>query len=232
MYQWLNGLLHLIFPRVCPCCNQYLPRGQQVVCLPCERQLPFTDYHWHPSDNPFVDRFWGRLPLQAGSAMLHFGKGGRTQRLIHCIKYEGRRELALELGRWHGHMLREAFAFASAEVVVPVPLHPRKELQRGFNQSSWYGRGLGESLEVPVLEDGLVRARHTVSQTQKSRLERFQNVADAFEPGRADALAGKHVLLVDDVLTTGTTLEACGLQLLTQKGVRLSLATLAIAEMA
>jgi len=231
MYQWLNGLLHLIFPRVCPCCSQYLPQGQQVVCLACESQLPFTDYHHHPSDNPFVDRFWGRLPLQAGAAMLQFGKGGRTQRLIHRIKYEGRKELALELGRWYGHVLREASVFATAEVIVPVPLHPRKKLQRGFNQSSWYARGLGERLEVPLLEDGLVRTRHTVSQTRKSRLERFQNVAEAFAPGRTDALAGKHVLLVDDVLTTGATLEACGLQLLKQKDVKLSFVTLAIAEM-
>ncbi len=231
MYQWLNGLLHLIFPRVCPCCRQYLPQGQQVVCLSCESRLPFTGYHEHPDDNPFVDRFWGRLPLKAGSAMLHFGKGGRTQRLIHCIKYEGRKELALALGRWYGHTLSAVPGFASTDFIIPVPLHPKKELQRGFNQSSWLARGLSESLEVPLLERVLVRTQYTVSQTQKSRLERFQNVVRAFQLNASEELEGKHLLLVDDVLTTGATLEACGLQLLKKEGVKLSLITLAIADL-
>jgi len=162
--------------------------------------------------------------------MLYFSKGGSTQHLLHQIKYQGQKQLAFALGDWYGQELKQAAGFSTVDLIVPVPLHPRKYRKRGFNQSLWLGNGLSRAMEKPCTEDILKRTQYTQTQTRKSRLERLANVSNAFEVRDPERIAGKHVLLVDDVLTTGATLEACGLKILEVEGTRLSMATLAIAD--
>ena len=150
---------------------------------------------------------------------------------MHQIKYHRKKELAFELGKWYGEILRRACTFSEPELIIPVPLHPKRLHQRGFNQSAWFARGLSASLGIPTLPKAMRRLHHTSSQTSKSRLERFQNVEHAFQVQSTSVIQGKHILLVDDVLTTGATLEACAIKLLECPDTRLSMATLAIASM-
>lgn len=226
--RWLDNLFGLFYPNLCLACGRNLPSRQEGVCLSCLYKLPRTNFHLQ-AENAFTERFWGRIPLQAGAAFLHFTKGGRTQRLIHHLKYEGKREAGIFLGRLYGQALREAPVFRETTLILPVPLHPRKQHQRGYNQSALFARGLSETMGIPCIKDGLKRIGHTATQTKKSRLERFDNVENAFvipNPGRIE---NQHVLLVDDVITTGATLEACALKILEAPGAKVSMATIAIA---
>jgi len=181
-------------------------------------------------ENAFTERFWGRLPLERGMAMFHFVKQGRVQQLIHHLKYEGRRDIGYGLGRSYGNVLKEALANDLPSLIIPVPLHPKKKHQRGYNQAVAFARGLSEALDISVNEEVLARTVYATSQTSMGRLERFQNVSRAFTLKNSATIAGKHVLLVDDVLTTGATLESCALQLLQAPDVRVSMATIAIAQ--
>lgn len=224
-----SALLHLFYPRLCLACDNHMPPQEELLCLFCQRRLPLTDYHSLP-ENPFTERFWGRLPLYSGASLYHFSKGGRVQHLIHQLKYHHRPEIGYELGKLHGRQLRSALTFSGVELIVPVPLHPKKRHRRGYNQSDQYARGLAESMRVKWSADVLVREAHTASQTEKSRLERFENVEEVFRLHRPELVSGRHVLLVDDVITTGATLEACGLVLLGAGSVRLSMATIGFAN--
>jgi ComF family protein len=223
-----EDLLNLFYPRLCPACSTAGLPMDLVICLDCQVHLPYTRYPVS-ADNPFSSRFWGRIPLVAGTALLSFSKGGRVQHLLHQLKYRGRQDVGIYLGKVLGAGLRKAPAMQDVELILPIPLHSRRLKERGYNQSACFAQGLSESMGVPWSADFLVRTRQTATQTRKSRLERMENVAQAFEVLRPDDLAHKHVLLVDDVLTTGATLETCGELLLQVPGLRLSLAAIAIA---
>ncbi len=229
LLRWNTYFLGLFFPDLCPLCERRKPLRSHGLCGYCLTRLPLTQYHlW--TDNPFVERFWGRIPLYAGAACYFFRKGGLARRLIHRLKYEGRKELGLWVGRQYGRQLLQSEIFAGLDCIVPVPLHPRKELRRGFNQSACFGEGLAEVMRIPCHAHALQREIHTDTQTRKSQMERLENVANAFAVRQKKKLEKRHVLLVDDVLTTGATLEACALALLKVPGLRLSMATIAIAE--
>ena len=225
---WLNALSGLFYPNLCLACSRNLPPSSSFLCVSCAYKLPKTDFHLH-RDNPLTERFWGRVQLQAGTACYHFSKSGRTQQLLHRLKYEGKKEVGIEIGKIHGSVLREAPLFQGVDMIVPVPLHPKKQRRRGYNQSALYARGLSERLGVPW-QEALKRNAYTDSQTRKSRMERFANVEKVFELPDASAVQGKHLLLVDDVITTGATLEACAHRLLAAPGTRVSIATIAIAN--
>ncbi|MCS6928910.1 MAG: ComF family protein [Saprospiraceae bacterium] len=180
-------------------------------------------------ENEFTERFWGRIPLQSGAALYFFQRRSPLQRALHQLKYHRQAHLGIQLGRLLGGQLRQSPLFQAVEAIIPVPLHPDKEKMRGYNQSAMIARGVSEAMNVPVLEGVLVRRRHTESQTRKRRLERFKNVAESFVLAKPQAITGKHILLVDDVLTTGATLEACGRALFAAPIARLSMATVAIA---
>ena len=225
----IDDFTGLFYPNLCLACAERQPPRKALICSTCRLKLPRTDHHEHP-ENAFTERFWGRAPIHSAAAMFYFVKGGRTQRLLHQLKYGGKPEVGVLLGEWFGRDLRQAPGFQSVQAIVPVPLHPRKERLRGYNQSDAFARGLARTLQVPWYKNGLRRNVFTETQTKKGRLERFGNVEEVFEPGEPQKLSGKHILLVDDVITTGATLEACTQVLLQLPDVKVSLATIAMAS--
>ncbi len=225
-----SDFVGLLFPRVCLACQEPLGRGEDHVCTDCRAQLPYTDYHrLAPLDNPLARRFWGKLPIAHALGYLTFQKHGRVQHLLHQLKYKNQQEVGRVLGRWYGQELFESGYAATFDLVVPVPLHPRKLARRGYNQADSFAEGLATGLTCPWYPDALRRTAHTDSQTRKTRFQRWQNVATVFEAARPDLFAGQHVLIVDDVLTTGATLEACAAVLLAAGASQVSIATIAVA---
>ena len=223
-----NDLLNLFWPRLCPGCTAAGMAAEALICLQCQAQLPYTGHHY-TLENAFTRRFWGRLPIESGAAMLTFSKGGRVQHLLHALKYRGRQDLGVYLGRVYGNMLVRSPWFTEVQLILPVPLHPLRLRERGYNQSACLAQGLSETMGVPWSGQHLLRVQQTTTQTHKSRVGRFDNVSSAFALEKPLPLEGKRVLLVDDVLTTGATLEACGALLRQVPGVRVSLATIAMA---
>ncbi len=229
-FKIFEDFLALFYPNLCLACDQRIPPSNDVICIPCQYHLPKTKFHLE-RENPFTEHFWGRIPIDAGASFYHFTKGGRTQHLIHKLKYQGKIQVGIKLGQRYGRTLKESPFFQNVELIVPVPLHSRREKERGYNQSALFAQGLSYSLEIPWSKDALIRPRGTTTQTKKTRLERFANVSTAFQVKDEKAIRGKHILLVDDVMTTGATLEACAIKLLEVEGVKISLATIAFANM-
>lgn len=227
-FGFLHDFVSLLYPEVCAACGQGLYRWEKTVCLRCEHLLPHTGYEL-VADNPLARIFWGRLECNAVTACLFFSKEGKTQHLIHELKYKGNRDAGHFLGVELGKSLKNAPLFNDIDFIVPVPLHPKREQKRGYNQSEVIARGMQEVLGTPLSTDNLVRAVATTTQTKKSRQARWENVKDIFVLRNPDQFTNKHILLIDDVITTGSTLEACGLKLKSQTNLRLSIATAACA---
>jgi ComF family protein len=176
-----------------------------------------------------AELFWGRVPVMYCSSYFYYMKDSKYQRIIHHLKYEGKQHIGLEFGKTFGSELAKT-SFASADIIVPVPLHPKKQRKRGFNQSEIIARGMAESMGKKIVAGALERIRYTVSQTNRTRYERWENVEGIFRVTKPHLLAGRHILLVDDVVTTGSTLEACAAEILKLQGTTVSIATLAIAK--
>lgn len=226
---WLTHLFDLFFPHLCLACGSTpLQEDTAIICFSCKRKLPATGMHLM-QENRFTDRFFGRIYLQAGAAMYHFKDGNQVQHLIHQLKYKGKSRVGLQLGVDYGKLLTQSAFFKDIDVIIPVPLHPVKERKRGYNQSDYIAMGLSKTMQKPWLKKGLIRTKYGVSQTQKSRLGRYENILQSFQVGQTDTLKGKHILLVDDVLTTGATLEACATKLLEVPNTKISMVTIAIA---
>ena len=223
-----DDLISLFYPRLCAGCNAPLVKGEEVLCLNCLADLPKTNYHLY-LDNPVFLMFIGRVNISSATSFCTFDKGGRLQHLLHELKYKGNRAVGLKMGILFGYDLIQNLFYKDIDIIVPVPLHPRKEKKRGFNQSIEICNGLSESMDRPVIAGNLIRDIHTSSQTQKGRFERWENVGGIFSVKNDIPLIDKHILLVDDVVTTGATLEACCEPLLKISGVRVSIATLACA---
>lgn len=218
----------LIFPELCQACAKSLYRNEELICADCLYHLPYTEFHLN-ADNSVAQHFWGRVSLEAASALLYFNKGGRVQNLMHQFKYKHRPEIGVYLGKMAGKRLLENPVFASADLIVPVPLHPRKELKRGYNQSFKFAEGLAEKLSVPIEDNNLIRKTDTESQTKKSRISRYEDIKDVFSIKNPKSFSGKHILLADDIITTGATLEACCEVLLEVPDVKISIAAIAMA---
>ena len=225
---YFEDFLSLFYPKLCLSCRENLPIQQKTLCLKCQFRLPKTNFHLE-KENPFTQRFYGRIDLYSGAALYYFTKAGLTQQLIHELKYNGKKSIGYQLGQLYGSQLLASPHFHSVDLIIPVPLHPRRERQRGYNQSDQFASGLSDTMQRPWSRKYLYRKVATTTQTKKSQLERFTNVASAFDLRDGAKLKDLHILLVDDVLTTGATLEACAQVLLNAAPKHLSLATIAIA---
>jgi ComF family protein len=215
----------LFFPRICLACDKNLQARGHLFCIHCSYTLAITD-QWKKPENEFTEKFAGRLKLEQGAALYRFVPGGQLQQVIHKLKYQNRPDVGIHLGRTAGHQIQRYWKLP--DLIVPVPLHPKKYWQRGYNQAEKIARGIGEITGIPVLPNALEKAGYTQSQTRLHRLERMQNMEKSFVQKPSAEMIGKHVLLVDDVLTTGATLEACALEILRNPGSRISMCTLAM----
>jgi ComF family protein len=222
-------LVSLLFPELCNACGTNLFNGEKEICIKCLYDLPYTDYHLY-QDNLVAKQLWGRLPCDAAMALLYFKKGTKVQNLIHSLKYKGKTEVGVRLGKLLGEKLRLSTQFQDVDLIVPVPLHPKKEKLRGYNQSEHIAIGLSEVLGVKLSTSHLWRKKATDSQTKKSRYIRFENMQTVFSVNEDKRLENLHILLIDDVITTGATLEACGNVLLAAGIRKLSIAAIAFAE--
>lgn len=205
---YLRDVFDFLFPPLCLNCASNLYHPEKNLCIDCRMELPRTDYERH-HENPMFRSFVGRFPLEYAAAWLHFQKGGMVQKLMHEFKYRDRPDLARYLGQILAAEWRQAPILRAPDVIVPVPLHPRKRRKRGYNQAEAIALGLAEGCGKPLVKDALKRSVYKNSQTREQRFNRWAQVKSVFSLADADALAGLHVLLVDDVMTTGATLEAC-----------------------
>jgi len=229
LQQSVSDVLELLFPSLCITCGERLITQEKYICFNCWSDLPQTHFHTDP-ENKVAQLFWGRVKVENATAFFSYKKGSSYQQLIHFIKYRGLKELGFETGLRFGHILNDSESFKGVDLIVPVPLHPKKEKKRGYNQCRWIAQGIAESMEKEVVTDNLFRKVYSTTQTRKSRYERWQNVDGIFGIHQPEEFRGKHILLVDDVVTTGSTLEACAYQLLQLKNTKVSIATLAFAD--
>ena len=195
----------------------------------CMYKLPKTNYHTN-ADNPLAKVFWGRVEVNAVAAYCHYQKGNTVQDLVHELKYNGKKQLGTYLGKWYGNDLKESPLFNKVDAIVYIPLHPTKLKKRGYNQSALFAEGLAQSMGVPLLHGALSRVKNTDTQTRKSRIERWANVEGIFKVDKPEELINKHVLLVDDIITTGATIEACAVELLKANPASISIASIGCAD--
>lgn len=222
---WID-IWELFFPRYCVVCGKRLLQGEDHLCFRCLSGLPRTKLHLHP-DNEMEKNLWGKMPLVRAASLLYYAKGNETQKVLYELKYYGNAKLGLFLGKW---MAAELGAFfEGVDYIVPVPLHEKKKRKRGYNQSEMLAQGLSVETGIPVVAHGLVRNDYTETQTHKGNYERWENVKDVFACVNREAFEGKHILLVDDVVTTGATVVACADALTDIPGLRISVLSFALA---
>lgn len=222
----LGNTLHLFYPHVCTGCGSDLLAENNLLCLRCINELPNTNFAIHPG-NPIEKIFWGRIPVTAAHSQFYFSKESLIQHLIHQLKYKNHMAIGFYMGELMGKSLLQSGRFNTIDYLVPLPLYSDKEKKRGYNQATIICNGVSAAMQVPVLTGNVSRQRFTATQTRKHRTERWKNVEGSFIINNPDALMGKRILLVDDVITTGATLEACGSILTQIEGLQLYIASLA-----
>ena len=227
LVQFADDFLWMMYPTLCAACGRPLFRGEECICTPCRFHLPRTGYHLFPS-NPVMKNFWGKVKVEQASAYYYFSKGERVQRLIHQLKYKGRKDVGIFTGKLMGEELRKS-EFNNADLVVPVPLHKSRYRQRGYNQSDCFAEGLAEGLKINFSFHALERREATSTQTRKHRFERYKNVDNIFQVSDENLLIGKNILIVDDVITTGSTLISCAEAVLSVPGTKVYIAAIACA---
>lgn len=221
----LSGFFGLFYPRICPACNNTLVKNEIFLCTRCILELPLTHFHKDP-ENAVAQMFWGRVNIENASAYLYFNKKSIVQHLLHKLKYKGEKEIGEFLGRLIGHELKGT-AFENVDFIVPLPLHRKRQKQRGYNQSEMIALGIAQVFNKKVMTNILVRKFANPTQTRKHRYERWLNVQEVFEVTNYLTIANKHILLVDDVITTGATLEAGSGVLLEGENTRVSIIAVA-----
>ena len=224
----VTPLLHFFYPHNCIGCGSDIITNNNFLCLECSNNLPLTGFSLH-ANNPVEKMFWGRIAITAGTSEFYFSKGSIIQNLIHELKYKGNRKAGVYLGNLMGNSLLKSNRFLNIDMLVPLPLFAKKEFKRGYNQAMVLCEGIAEVMNLPIITKNVVRIIHTETQTKKGRIERWENVEKSFTVKDISLLKGKHILLVDDVITTGATMEACGAEILKVDDSRLSIAALAFA---
>jgi ComF family protein len=228
LQQMRHGISHLFYPRLCEGCSKPLLKEEEILCVGCCLQLPEIGDQ-QQEDNEAALRFAGRIPFVGAAAYAYFTTDGLLQHLLHGLKYGGKQEIGMFLGRQLGGVLKNVGWISSVDMIIPVPLHKAKQASRGYNQSLLIAQGISEKNNIPVNDGVLYRVKDTESQTHKTRAQRIDNMEGAFALRNMPEKQGKHILICDDVLTTGATLEACALALLQGNEVKISLATIGIA---
>lgn len=223
-----NDLINLFFPHVCLACKNLMVTHEIYVCTTCRHNLPVTNYHF--DNNDAVQKvLYGRVNLENATALLHFSKKGIVQELLHNLKYRGHESIGLFLGKWLGAELSEIENYSNIDVVVPVPLHKSKLRKRGYNQVTKFGEEIAKALNVEYNATVLQKIKATKTQVFKDRMKRWVDNKTVFTITENQSLQGKHILLVDDIITTGATMETCANALLQIKDIKLSITTMAIA---
>ncbi|WP_430814250.1 ComF family protein [Carboxylicivirga sp. RSCT41] len=226
----VSAIGDLFFPPVCACCGTHLFKGEVEICKMCLRLLPRTHFEKKPHDNQISIMMWGRCKIELAYALYYYKKGERVQQLLYEIKYRGNRRLGEVLGQELGKIITQS-ENNGFDCIIPIPLHPRKKAMRGYNQAELIANGIATFMGMQVEVSSVIRNIHTLSQTRKGRFERWQNVENIFRVTDPDQLRNRHILLVDDVITTGSTMEACVNQLSTVPGTKISVASIACARL-
>ncbi|MBC7568019.1 MAG: ComF family protein [Pedobacter sp.] len=224
-----QDFIGLLYPNLCSGCSKPIYYGESMICTSCLFEIPYTDDHLNP-DNRVAKQFWARIQFDGAMALLHFKKGNRVQSMLHQLKYKGKTELGQLLGKMIGDKLLLSTQFKEIDLIIPVPMHRKKLYQRGYNQSLCITEGIAQVLGCPVNDKALLKVKETATQTHKGRLSRNENMTRVFEVFQLAELQGKHILLVDDVITTGATIEACGIELWKAGIGNLSIAAVAFAD--
>jgi ComF family protein len=223
----LHDFLSLLYPDLCVVCSENLQGHEAHVCSSCLNSLPKTNFHQVPN-NLLEQRLWGKVNFHRATAFFYFHKGSPFQKILHSLKYKGKKEVGETLGKHAAVELSTSEEFTSIDMIIPVPLHPNRIKTRGYNQSEWIAKGISEILDKP-LDNSLIRTKDTKSQTRKSVYDRYKNTDGIFHLTNSDSLVNKHILLVDDVMTTGATFEACIQALSHVEGIKISAFALAMA---
>ncbi|MCF4100489.1 ComF family protein [Gillisia sp. M10.2A] len=221
-----HDLINLFYPESCAICGSNLAKNEHIMCVLCLHDIPVTNYHLD-NDNPVKKVFYGRVEIENACELLLFRKKGAVQKLIHELKYKGRQEVGVFLGNWLGTELSMLPKYKEIDVVIPVPLHKIKQRERGYNQVEGFGKQLATSLNIPYLDNVLFKTSVSGSQTIKARFARWGTIEETLIMKNPDLITNKHILLVDDLVTTGATLEACANVLKKASGVKISIATMA-----
>ncbi len=227
--QILKDFFNLFYPNLCAVCENRLIVREKTLCTICRHDLPLINYESY-SNNKITEIFYGKIPIEKAISFLYFRKKGKVKEIIHQLKYKGNEEIGTFIGSWFGEILKENNIFNDVDYIIPVPLHNKRFKQRGYNQVSKFGECLSELLNIPFKEKILLRTSSTNTQTFKERFERFKNLETKFLLTDINLFKNKHILLIDDVITTGATLEACSKELLKTKGIKISIATMAFTE--
>ncbi len=225
----LSDFISLIYPRNCVGCGNSLFKHEDEICNYCYLNLPKTNFHLQP-DNIVQNLFYGRVDLELASSFYLFHKKGNVQKILHAIKYKGNKELAVLVGKWYADELLSDTRIMQSACIIPVPLHPLKYKQRGYNQSEEFAKGLAKGLNIALNTTVLTRTEFTSTQTRKNKFERWENVEDKFKVDLTEDLKNKYVILVDDVITTGATIEACCQTLKQIEGVKINVLSIAYAN--
>jgi ComF family protein len=222
-------LLHFFYPHTCAGCGEALPSTTQLICVDCLIQLPETNFQ-HSAGNPVERLFYGRLKLRTAMASYFFSKKQALRHIIHAFKYEQNREVCIQMGKWMGVHIKNSERMFPIDFLMPIPVHSSREKKRGYNQALLLCEGIEQTTGIPMLSNIVQRAKATETQTRKGRSERWKNVAAGFYIEDGSLLQQKHLLLIDDVITTGATIEACGSVILKAQPASLSIAALAWAS--
>ena len=224
-----KSIINLFFPTVCSGCNSFLLTNENVICTVCRHDIPLTNHHLNPENEAFK-KFYGRIPVLHTSALFYFHKKGIVQELIHNLKYKGHEEIGTVLGEWYAEDLKTIHLLQSVDEIIPVPLHPKKLKERGYNQVTAFGTSLSNSLSLNYNDSLLIRNVYSKTQSKKTLLGRTEGIETIFDVSFTDKNHNKHFLLIDDVITTGATLEACSRALLKIPGARISIVCMAMAQ--
>ena len=224
-----ESIINLFFPKVCSGCSSFLLSNENVICTVCRHDIPLTNHHLNFKNDAFK-KFYGRIPVIHTSALFYFHKKGIVQELIHNLKYKGHEEIGAILGEWYAEDLKNIDSLKSVDEIIPVPLHRKKLKERGYNQVTAFGKALSSGLNIVYNDSLLIRNVYSKTQSKKNLLGRTEGIETIFDVSFTGKDHNKHFLLIDDVITTGATLEACSRALLKIPGAKISIVCMAMAQ--